>query len=118
MIRRGRPYHKMMKEFDERLKRTFQDIEDQEVMDCEVPGLPDDPQTRVEDGFVEIDRAEMRAIFDPVINEILRLIRGQIDTVSMGCHNSVSVGITIIALSPPSFPPLPYIRESMLRDLP
>ncbi|RPB23919.1 actin-like ATPase domain-containing protein [Terfezia boudieri ATCC MYA-4762] len=90
MIKKGKPYYKMMKEFDERLKRTFQDTEDQEVMDCEVPGLPDDPRTRVEDGFVEIDRAEMRAIFDPVINEILRLITEQVNTVNMGYHNSVS----------------------------
>jgi len=104
MIRRGRPYYKMMKEFDERLKRTFQDTDEQEVMDCEVPGLPDDSRTRVEDGFVEIDRAEMRAIFDPVINEILRLIGEQINTVSMGSHNAVSVRFLLFSLPLPPFP--------------
>lgn len=108
MIRKGKPYYKMMKEFDERLKRTFQDTKDQEVMDCEVPGLLDDPRTRVEDGFIEIDRVEMREIFDPVIKEILRLIKEQFDTVSMGRHNSVSVRIAIIPLSLPSSSPSPY----------
>ena len=101
MIRKGKPYYKMMKEFDERLKRTFHDTEDQEIMDCEVPGLPDDPRTRVEDGFVEIDRAEMRGIFDPVINEILRLITEQVDSINMGYHKAVSVRPLLL---PPLYP--------------
>ena len=101
MIWKGDPYCKMMKDFDERLKRTFQDTEDQEVMVCEVPGLPDDPRTRVKDGFVEIDRAEMRGIFDPVIDEILRLIREQVDIISLPYHD-------IVTVRPLLFPLLPF----------
>lgn len=91
MIRKERPYFKMMKEFDERLKRVFKDCEDNETMDCEVPGLPDDSDKGVEDGFLEISRQEMKGIFDPVIKEVLRLVQVQIDSVKMAGHPSISL---------------------------
>lgn len=93
MIKKGKPYNKMMKEFDERLKRIFKDTADQEIMDCEVPGLPDDAVKRVEDGFVEIDRGEMQDIFEPVVQEILRLVQEQVDLVQLNGSTRVSVSI-------------------------
>jgi len=91
MIRKGRPYYKMMKEFDERLKRAFKDCEDNNIMDCEVPGLPDDEDKGIEDGFLEITREEMKAIFDPVIDEVLRLVQVQIDSVKRAGHPPISL---------------------------
>jgi len=92
MIRKDRPYRKMMKDFDERLKRTFRDSSDQELMDCDLGNaVRDDFEKRVEDGFLEVTRQEMKEIFDPVIQEILRLVREQIDTVSSKSQDRVSV---------------------------
>ena len=81
----------MMKEFEERLKRCFKDSADNECMDCEVPGLPDDESKGVEDGFLEISRDEMKGVFDPVTNEIIRLVRQQIDTLSNESKHKVTV---------------------------
>lgn len=92
IIRRGRPYRRMMKDFDESLKRNFKDSPDQEFMDCFVGStVPDDEANRVMDGYLEVSRKEMRDVFDPVINEIIRLVRQQIDTVSSNSKQNVSV---------------------------
>ena len=92
MIRKDRPYRKMMKDFDERLKRIFRDSDDQELMDCDLGNaVRDDFSKRVEDGFLEITRQEMRDVFNPVIQEILRLVREQIDTVGSESQDKVSV---------------------------
>ena len=91
MYQKGKPFHKMMKEFDERLTRTFRDSCEQETMDCEVPGVADDPEKRIEDGFLEIDRKEMQEIFEPVIKKVLRLVQEQLDSVKKDGHTSVAV---------------------------
>ncbi|KAF8469761.1 hypothetical protein BDZ91DRAFT_720982 [Kalaharituber pfeilii] len=90
MVRKGRPYRLMMKEFDEGLKRRFKDCDEQEVMDCPVPGLLDNAETGIEDGFLEIHREEMRDIFEPVIQEVLQLIQKQVDSVYLSGHSVVS----------------------------
>ncbi|KAF8470618.1 hypothetical protein BDZ91DRAFT_718525 [Kalaharituber pfeilii] len=95
MFAKGRPYQKMMKDFDERLKRTFQDSSDQDGMDCEVPGVPDDYRKKVQDGFLDISRADMQSIFEPIIAEILRLIQEQLDTIIKGKHKPASTVLLI-----------------------
>lgn len=81
-----------MKNFDEDLKRIFRDSSDQELMLCNLGGaVPDDVVKRVELGDLEITRQEMREVFNPVIQEILRLVREQIDTVALGSQDNVSV---------------------------
>ncbi|KAF8470614.1 hypothetical protein BDZ91DRAFT_718518 [Kalaharituber pfeilii] len=95
MVAKGRPYQKMMKDFDERLKRIFQDSNDQDGMDCEVPGVPDDYRRKVQDGFLDISRADMQSIFEPVIEEILRLIQEQLDTIIKGKHKPASTIVLI-----------------------
>jgi len=92
MIRKDRPYKKMMKDFDERLKRIFRDEDDQEFMDCDLGNaVRDNVLKRVDEGHLEITRQEMRDVFNPVIQEILRLVREQIDTVSLSSQDRVSV---------------------------
>ncbi|KAF8470620.1 hypothetical protein BDZ91DRAFT_718530 [Kalaharituber pfeilii] len=84
MVQKSRPYTKMMKDFDERLKRKFTDAEDQEFMDCDLGGIinGDDEERRIYDGYLEIDRDEMRDIFEPVIQQVIRLVKEQIDKVA------------------------------------
>lgn len=71
----------MMKHFDEFLKRTFSDDEDEDIFSCPIPGVPDNPEAGVEDGFFVLTREDMREIFEPVIAEILDLVQKQIDAV-------------------------------------
>ena len=92
MIRSNKPYQAMMKQFEERLKRCFRDSPECESMDCPLGDrVPDDPSKGVEDGYLEITIGEMKEIFDPVINEIIRLVRQQIDTISKERKQNVTV---------------------------
>ncbi|KAF8421674.1 hypothetical protein EV426DRAFT_565316 [Tirmania nivea] len=109
MICKERPYKKMMKDFDERLKRIFRDPDDQELMDCDLGNaVRDDAVKRVEDGFLEITREEMRGVFNPVIQEILQLVREQINTVGLGSQDSVS---TILLVG--GFGSSPYLKKQL-----
>ncbi|KAF8456976.1 hypothetical protein BGX38DRAFT_1266195 [Terfezia claveryi] len=111
MMRKDRPYIKMMKDFDERLKCIFQDSDDQELLECDLGNaVRDDVAKRVEDGFLQITRQEMREVFSPVIQEILRLVREQIDAVGLGSQDRVS---TVFLVGAVGF--LPYLQKQ-LRD--
>jgi len=96
MIYKDRPYRRMMKYFDERLKRIFRDSDDQELMDCDLGDVvQDDAVKRIEDGFLEITRQDMRDVFNPVVQEILQLVREQIDTVELKSQDRISVSSLI-----------------------
>lgn len=71
----------MMKHFDEFLKRTFSDDEDEDIFSCPIPGVADNPAAGVEDGFFVLTREDMKEIFDPVIGEIVELVQMQMKTV-------------------------------------
>lgn len=66
--------------FEEFLKRSFTNSDDDDIFSCPIPGVPDDAFAGVEDGCFVLEREEMKAIFDPVINEIIQLVREQIKT--------------------------------------
>lgn len=76
---RGRAH--MMRFFEEYLKRVFADDPSQPTHHCPAPGIQDDEFAGVEDGFLSISRAEMREIFDPVVNDVLKLVQQQIASV-------------------------------------
>lgn len=71
----------MNKHFEEYLKRIFSDDECQDKFFCTVPGITDSPAAGVKDGFLTITRAEMRALFDPVISRVVALVQEQISRV-------------------------------------
>ena len=92
MIRKDRPYRRMMKDLDDRLKRNFQDSDDQELMDCDLGNAVwYNAEKRVEAGFLKITREEMRGVFNPLIQEIIQLVQEQIDTVGSRSQDRVSV---------------------------
>lgn len=66
--------------FEEFLKRSFTNSEDDDIFSCPIPGVLDDALAGIEDGCFVLEREEMKGIFDPVINEILQLVRKQIKT--------------------------------------
>lgn len=87
-----------MADFEERLKRRFIDSVEQKQLDCEVGGIPDDKQLDVEDGYMGIERDEMRSIFEPVVQDIFRFVMAQIETAASS-GNPISVSFSRIAIS-------------------
>lgn len=69
----------MMKDFETNTKRIFN--EDKAFLDVHVPGVRDDNRLRIYDGIMEISKAEMIDIFEPIVEQILRLIWAQINTI-------------------------------------
>jgi len=106
---KGGPYYKLIEE----LKCNFMDTEAQLPMYFPIPGLPDYPQAGVINGFLKIDSAEIRGIFEPIIEEILRLIQEQIDTLNKE-HGSVSVRFYCYFPQSPISAPLPRSQYSIL----
>jgi len=89
--RKGEENYETMKEyFDLRLKRIFDGFNN-EMMDFPVQGIPDNPTARVEDGYMEISLEEMKDIFEPVIQKVLRLVQEQIDAVANRGHVSAVI---------------------------
>jgi hypothetical protein len=70
-----------MKKFEEELKRGFTDSEDDDELYCPVGGIPDDPIAGIDGGDLVISREEMKAIFDPVIDKIIPLVKSQVRNV-------------------------------------
>lgn len=68
----------MMKHFEDTLKRSFADDEGTNTFYCPVPGMVDNAQAGVEDGFLSVSRGDMKGIFDPIINQIVSLVEEQI----------------------------------------
>lgn len=79
-----------MKHFEEYLKRVFSDDEGQNIVHCPIPGVDDDETAGVEDGFLAISRADMRSIFDPVVDEVIKLVQQQVRDVE-SCGRKVAV---------------------------
>lgn len=70
-----------MKKFEEELKRGFTDSDEDDVIYCPVGGIPDDPIAGIDGGDLVISREEMKAIFDPVIDKIIPLVKNQVSNV-------------------------------------
>ncbi|KAF3095664.1 hypothetical protein TWF569_003538 [Orbilia oligospora] len=68
---------RVMRNFEE-VKCGFRDREDQDTYSVIVPGRDNIPEARVVDGEFEITRAEMRSLFDPVIDKVIELIAEQV----------------------------------------
>ena len=71
-----------MADFDVRLKRRFDGSYQHDLTDVEAPGLPNDPEKGVVDGYMDISLEDLQGIFEPVMKEILRLTQEQIDKVN------------------------------------
>lgn len=66
--------------FDEFVKRNFNEGQHDEV-NVPFPGLPDDEEAGLESGFMVLTAEEVKTIFDPVINEVIDLVEGQVEAV-------------------------------------
>ncbi|EWC45332.1 hypothetical protein DRE_00731 [Drechslerella stenobrocha 248] len=72
---------KVIKNF-EAIKCGFRDRPDQELYHVTVPTVNNLPEAGIENGELIIPREDMRALFDPVINEVITLIYNQIKETS------------------------------------
>ncbi|RPB20356.1 actin-like ATPase domain-containing protein [Terfezia boudieri ATCC MYA-4762] len=70
-----------LKSWEEYVKRVFVDGEDQDVFPIQFPGLPDDDVLGIDCGFMSVTREEVQGIFEPIIQEVIKLVDGQIQAV-------------------------------------
>ena len=68
--------------FEESVKRNF-DPNDARAEEINVPfpGLPDDEEAGLDSGFLSMSAEQVKGIFDPVVDEIVALLQGQIDSI-------------------------------------
>lgn len=83
----------MMKHFEEFLKRSFSNSEDDDIFSCPIPGIADDPAAGVEDGCFVLTRDEMKDIFDTVINKIIQLVREQIKAAESSGQRNMRISV-------------------------
>ncbi|KAF9951090.1 hypothetical protein BGZ72_007311 [Mortierella alpina] len=85
----------LMETFIHNVKPLFDGIEDQYITMPAVPGRADltDYEIGLEDGVLTVTAEEMRReVFDPVVNDVLRLIQHQLQQTHFQCHAIFLVG--------------------------
>ncbi|KAF9127078.1 Heat shock 70 kDa protein 12A [Mortierella sp. 14UC] len=85
----------LMETFIHQVKPLFDGIDDQYITMPAVPGRGDltDYDIGLEDGVLTITAEEMRReVFDPVIDDVLRLIQHQLQQTNFNCHAIFMVG--------------------------
>ena len=70
-----------LKYWDEYVKRNFKDEEPEEEEEISVPlpGVADDEEKRIEGGFLMMRREEVKAIFEPVVSQVIKLVDEQVE---------------------------------------
>jgi molecular chaperone DnaK (HSP70) len=71
-----------LKYFEEFVKRNFNEEEHTEV-NVPFPGLPDDEEAGLDSGFLIMSSEQVKAIFDPIIDEVISLVQGQVDSIKV-----------------------------------
>jgi molecular chaperone DnaK (HSP70) len=69
-----------LKYFEEFVKRNFNEEEHAEV-NVPFPGLPDDEEAGLDSGFLIMSAEQVKEIFDPVVEEVINLVEGQVRTI-------------------------------------
>ncbi|KAF9105975.1 Heat shock 70 kDa protein 12A [Mortierella sp. GBA35] len=85
----------LMETFIHNVKPLFDGVEDQYITMPAVPGRADltDFDIGLEDGILTVSAEEMRKeVFDPVVNDVLRLIQHQLQQTHYNCHAIFLVG--------------------------
>ncbi|KAI1509974.1 Hsp70 family protein [Pyrenophora tritici-repentis] len=75
--KKAKTWNMGMKYFEESVKRNFNEEEHSEV-NIPFPGLPDDEEAGLDSGFLVMSAEEVKALFDPVIEEVIHLVEGQV----------------------------------------
>lgn len=67
--------------WEREIKRDFKG-DDKAKYTFKVPGMDDYPELGVEKGKLIVSGSTVKRLFHPVVDEILKLVRGQLETVS------------------------------------
>ncbi|KAL7276608.1 hypothetical protein RUND412_000412 [Rhizina undulata] len=68
----------MMRQWEDKVKFKFADVNNMKYFDVYIPGVPDDEEKGLEAGFFSLTRKDVKSIFDPVIDRIVALVAEQI----------------------------------------
>ena len=82
-----------LKHFEEFVKRNF-DPTTPTAFDMPFPGVPDNADIGVEQGFLTISFKEVADMFKPILNDISALVQGQIDKVRS--KGKVVAGVVLV----------------------
>ncbi|EME87872.1 uncharacterized protein MYCFIDRAFT_129552 [Pseudocercospora fijiensis CIRAD86] len=66
--------------FEEFVKRNFNEEEHNEV-NVPFPGLPDDEEAGLDSGFLIMTSEQVKHIFEPIIDEVIALVEGQVNAI-------------------------------------
>ncbi|KAI1083932.1 actin-like ATPase domain-containing protein [Whalleya microplaca] len=77
-LKKAKTWQMGLRYFEEFVKRNFNEDEYQEV-NVPFPGLPDDEEARLDCGFLVMTAAEIKEIFEPVVQEVCDLVQGQVN---------------------------------------
>ncbi|KAF2281477.1 Hsp70 family protein-like protein [Westerdykella ornata] len=82
MMREKKPktWNMGLKYFEESVKRNFNEEEHAEV-NIPFPGLPDDEEAGLDSGFLIMSAEQVQEIFDPVVQEVINLVEGQVQSI-------------------------------------
>ena len=79
--------------FEEFVKRTFNE-DDSSDINIPMPGLPDDEAAGIDSGFLIMTTDQVKATFDPVIKQVIDLVQGQVDAVTI--RHGLVAGIILV----------------------
>lgn len=100
-LRLGETYNKLRVETQQRIVKNFEEVkcafDDREEKDryhVSIPTVDTIVEARVFNGEMEVTRAELKELFDPIVNQIIALVGGQV-------HASSINGRVNVRLPPP-----------------
>lgn len=93
----------LVRHFDNQIKRQFNPFDSMAETEFEIPvsGIQDMPSIGLRDGYLMLtrlvysfeadDRTDLQPVFDNIFNQVLRLVRDQIDTVRFQYSEKIKV---------------------------
>ncbi|KAF1978029.1 actin-like ATPase domain-containing protein [Bimuria novae-zelandiae CBS 107.79] len=78
--KKAKTWNMGLKYFEEFVKRNFNEDEHAEV-NVPFPGLPDDEEAGLDSGFLVMSAEQVKEIFDPVVQEVVSLVEGQVQSI-------------------------------------
>ncbi|KAF2190811.1 Hsp70 family protein-like protein [Zopfia rhizophila CBS 207.26] len=78
--KKAKTWNMGLKYFEEFVKRNFNEDEHNEV-NVPFPGLPDDEEAGLDSGFLVMSAEQVKEIFDPVVQEVIDLVDGQVQSI-------------------------------------
>ncbi|KAF2741105.1 actin-like ATPase domain-containing protein [Polyplosphaeria fusca] len=78
--KKAKTWNMGLKYFEEFVKRNFNEDEHNEV-NVPFPGLPDDEEAGLDSGFLVMSAEQVKEIFDPVVQEVIDLVEGQVNSI-------------------------------------